>query len=44
MRRKKLKLSAVLQLGIGLTGLQAQYGVNATENIASGNGGLRAIR
>jgi len=39
MKYKKLKLSAVLLLGIGLTGLQAQESVNATGGNALGNGG-----
>ena len=39
MRHKKLKLSAVLLLGLGLTGLQAQESVNATGGNASGSGG-----
>ena len=39
MRNKRLKLSAVLLLGLGLTGLQAQTNVNATGGNASGNGG-----
>ncbi|MGD9930370.1 MAG: T9SS type A sorting domain-containing protein [Mangrovibacterium sp.] len=39
MRHKRLKLSAVLLLGLGLTGLQAQESVNATGNNASGSGG-----
>ena len=39
MRHKRLKLSAVLLLGLGLTGLQAQTNVNATGGNASGNGG-----
>lgn len=39
MRHKKLKLSAVLLLGLGLTGLQAQTSVNATGGDASGSGG-----
>lgn len=41
MRRKRLKLrlSAVLLLGLGLTGLQAQQSVNATGGNASGSGG-----
>jgi len=39
MKCKKLKLSAVLLLGLGLTGLQAQEIVNATGGDASGNGG-----
>ena len=39
MRHKKLKLSAVLLLGLGLTGLRAQESINATGGDASGNGG-----
>ncbi len=39
MRHKKLKLSAVLLLGLGLTGLQAQESINATGGNASGGGG-----
>lgn len=39
MRYKKLKLSAILLLGLGLTGLQAQESVNATGGDASGSGG-----
>jgi len=39
MRHKKLRLSAVLLLGLGLTGLQAQTSFNATGDNASGNGG-----
>jgi len=39
MRHKKLKLSAVLLLGLGLTGLQAQTSINATGGNASGSGG-----
>ncbi|MGI6479934.1 MAG: hypothetical protein ACOX0M_10915 [Salinivirgaceae bacterium] len=39
MRLKRLKLSAVLLLGLGLTGLQAQTSVNATGGDASGSGG-----
>jgi len=39
MRHKKLKLSIVLLLGLGLTGLQAQESVNATGSDASGSGG-----
>lgn len=39
MRHKRLKLSAVLMLGLGLTGLQAQTSVNATGGNASGSGG-----
>jgi hypothetical protein len=39
MKYKKFKLSAVLLLGLGLTGLQAQESVNATGGNASGGGG-----
>jgi len=39
MRHKRLKLSAVLLLGLGLTGLQAQTSVNATGGDVSGSGG-----
>jgi len=39
MRHKKLKLSTVLLLGLGLTGLQAQESVNTTGGNASGSGG-----
>jgi len=39
MRHKKLKLSTILLLGLGLTGLQAQTSVNATGGNASGSGG-----
>lgn len=39
MRLKRLKLSTVLLLGLGLTGLQAQESVNATGGSASGGGG-----
>ena len=39
MRHKKLKLTAVLLLGLGLTGLQAQESVNASGDNASGGGG-----
>jgi hypothetical protein len=39
MRHKRLKLSAVLLLGLGLTGLQAQESVTATGGNASGSGG-----
>ena len=39
MRHKKLKLSAIILLGLGLTGLQAQESVNATGGDASGSGG-----
>jgi len=42
MRHKKLKLSAILLLGLGLTGLQAQESVNATGSNASGSGGTVA--
>ncbi len=42
MRHKKVKLSAVLLLGLGLTGLQAQESVNATGGNASGSGGAVA--
>jgi len=39
MKYKTLKLSAILLLGLGLTGLQAQENVNATGGDASGSGG-----
>lgn len=39
MRHKKLKLGAVLLLGLGITGIQAQTSVNATGGNASGSGG-----
>lgn len=39
MKHKRLKLSALLFLGLGLTGLQAQTSVNATGGNASGSGG-----
>ena len=39
MRHKRLKFSAVLLLGLGLIGLQAQESVNATGGNASGSGG-----
>lgn len=39
MRHKRLKLSAILLLGLGLTGLQAQTAVTATGGNASGSGG-----
>jgi hypothetical protein len=39
MRHKRLKLSAVLLLGFGLTGLQAQEAIPATGSNASGSGG-----
>ena len=42
MRHKKLKFSALLLLGLGLTGLQAQESVNATGGNASGSGGTVA--
>lgn len=42
MRHKKFKFSAVLLLGLGLTGLQAQTSVNATGGNASGSGGTVA--
>ena len=42
MKYKKLKFSAVLLLGLGLTGLQAQESVNATGGNASGSGGTVA--
>ncbi len=42
MRHKRLQLSAVLLLGLGLTGLQAQESVNATGGNASGSGGTVA--
>ena len=42
MRHKRLKLSAVLLLGLGLTGLQAQESINATGGNASGSGGTVA--
>ncbi len=38
MRHKRLKLSAVLLLGLGLTGLQAQTSANATAGDALGSG------
>ena len=40
MRHKRLQFSAVLLLGLGLTGVQAQTSVNATGGNASGSGGL----
>jgi hypothetical protein len=40
MRYKRLKLSAALLLGLGLTGLQAQESINATGGNATGSGGL----
>jgi len=39
VRHKRLKLSALLFLGLGLTGLQAQESVNATGGDALGSGG-----
>lgn len=39
MRNRRLQLSAILLLGLGLTGLQAQESANATGGNASGNGG-----
>ena len=39
MRHKKLKLSALFLLGLGITGLQAQTSINATGGNASGSGG-----
>jgi len=43
MRHKRLKLSAVLLLGLGLSGLQAQTAVPATGGNASGSGGSVAF-
>jgi len=42
MKYKKLTVSALLLLGLGLTGLQAQESVNATGGNASGSGGIVA--
>jgi len=39
MKHKRLKLSAILLLGLGLTGLQAQESINASGGNASGSGG-----
>ncbi|HNW76997.1 MAG TPA: T9SS type A sorting domain-containing protein [Bacteroidales bacterium] len=39
MRHKRLKLCAVLLLGLGLSGLQAQVSVDAAGGNASGSGG-----
>ncbi len=39
MQHKRLKLSVVFLLGLGLIGLQAQENVNATGGNASGSGG-----
>jgi putative copper export protein len=36
MRHKKVKLSAILLLGLGLTGLQAQENINTTGGDATG--------
>lgn len=39
MQHKRLKLSAIFCLGLGLTGLQAQESINASGGNASGSGG-----
>ena len=39
MRNIRLKLSAIILLGFGLTGLQAQESINAKGGDASGSGG-----
>lgn len=39
MKYKRLKFCAVLLLGLGLAGLQAQTSVNVTGGNASGSGG-----
>jgi hypothetical protein len=39
MRIKQIKLSAILLLGFGLTGLHAQESINASGSNASGSGG-----
>jgi hypothetical protein len=39
VKYKRLQLSAVLLLGLGLTGLKAQESINATSGDASGGGG-----
>lgn len=39
MRHKRLKMCAILFLGLGLTGLQAQENMNTTGGNAAGNGG-----
>jgi hypothetical protein len=39
MKHKNLKLTALLLLGLGLTGLQAQESLNTTGGNASGSGG-----
>ena len=44
MRHKKLTVSTILLLGLGLTGLQAQESVNATGSNASGGGGSASYR
>lgn len=40
MKHKKLKLSALFLLGLGLSGLQAQEAIPASGGNASGSGGL----
>lgn len=40
MKHKRLKLSAIISLGLALQGLQAQESVNAAGGSASGGGGL----
>ncbi len=42
MRHKRLRLSALLLLGLGLTGLQAQTSINATGGNIAGSGGSAA--
>jgi len=42
MKYKRIKCSAVLLLGLGLTGLQAQESLNATGAMATGSGGNAA--
>ncbi|MBN2669392.1 MAG: T9SS type A sorting domain-containing protein [Bacteroidales bacterium] len=39
MRQKRLILSAILLLGLGLTGLKAQTSINASGGVATGSGG-----
>ncbi|MDD4148633.1 MAG: T9SS type A sorting domain-containing protein [Bacteroidales bacterium] len=39
MKLKRLKICAILLLGLGITGLQAQESINATGGNASGSGG-----
>lgn len=39
MRQKRLKLSAVILLGLGVTGLQAQESINTSGGNATGSGG-----